>query len=133
MLHPLWTFFNEMKCRETNFLPFSDGDLRRYDMNRRFQTQEGKNWIFSSGTLIGWKSGQTTFVPLRDRMEGAWLWTLSRYGMNGRSQMQGGKKLYFAERDKCKPVLLRHSLSRNLEKPLMSLNGTEWRGRGYGL
>ncbi len=30
----------------------------------------------SLGTLIGWKSGQTTFVPLWDRMEGAWLWTL---------------------------------------------------------
>ncbi len=30
----------------------------------------------SSGTLIGWKSGQTTFVPLWDRMERAWLWTL---------------------------------------------------------
>jgi hypothetical protein len=31
----------------------------------------------SSGTLIGWKSAQTTFVPLWDRMEGAWLWTLA--------------------------------------------------------
>jgi hypothetical protein len=30
----------------------------------------------SSGTLIRWKSGQTTFVPLWDRMEGAWLRTL---------------------------------------------------------
>ncbi len=30
----------------------------------------------SSGILIGWKSGQTTFVPLWDRMEGAWLRTL---------------------------------------------------------
>jgi hypothetical protein len=29
----------------------------------------------SSRTLIGWQSGQTTFVPLWDRMEGAWLWT----------------------------------------------------------
>jgi hypothetical protein len=29
--------------------------------------------IGSSGTLIGWKSGQTTFVPLWDRMEGPWL------------------------------------------------------------
>jgi hypothetical protein len=29
----------------------------------------------SSGTLIGWKSGQTTFVPLWDGMEGAWLRT----------------------------------------------------------
>jgi hypothetical protein len=31
-----------------------------------------------SETLIGWKSGQTTFVPLWDRMEGAWLWTLGK-------------------------------------------------------
>ncbi len=31
----------------------------------------------SSGTIIGWKSGQTTFVPLWDRMEGAWLRTLA--------------------------------------------------------
>jgi hypothetical protein len=30
----------------------------------------------SPGNLIGWKSGQTTFVPLWDQMEGAWLWTL---------------------------------------------------------
>jgi hypothetical protein len=32
----------------------------------------------SSGTLIGWKSGQTTFVPLWDRIEGAWLRTQER-------------------------------------------------------
>jgi hypothetical protein len=30
----------------------------------------------SSGTLIGWISGQTTFVPLWEQMEGAWLRTL---------------------------------------------------------
>ncbi len=30
----------------------------------------------SSGTLIGYKSVQTTFVPLWDRMEGAWLRSL---------------------------------------------------------
>jgi hypothetical protein len=30
----------------------------------------------SSETLIGLKSGKTTYVPLWDRMEGAWLWTL---------------------------------------------------------
>jgi hypothetical protein len=46
--------------------------------------QGGKNWIFakemnvklqtdSSGTLIGWKSEQTTFFPLWYQMEGAWL------------------------------------------------------------
>jgi hypothetical protein len=29
----------------------------------------------SSETLIGWKSGQTTYVPLWERMEGARLWT----------------------------------------------------------
>jgi hypothetical protein len=43
------------------------------------------------------------------------------------------EKLDFAERDKYKPVLLRFSLARNLEKPLMSLYGTERRERGYGL
>ncbi len=32
--------------------------------------QTGSSW-----TLIGWKSGQTTFVPLWDWMEGAWLRT----------------------------------------------------------
>ncbi len=51
----------------------------------------------------------------------------------GRSQMQGGKKLDFGERDKCKPVLLRLSLAGHLVKPLMSLYGTEWRERGYEL
>ncbi len=29
----------------------------------------------SSETLIGWKSGKTTYVPLWDPMEGAWIWT----------------------------------------------------------
>jgi hypothetical protein len=38
----------------------------------------------------------------------------------------GRQKLDFAERDKCKPVLLRLSLTRNLEKP-------QRRERGYGL
>jgi hypothetical protein len=40
----------------------------------------------------------------------------------------GRSKPDFAERNKCKPVLLRLSLARNLEKLLMSLYGTEWRG-----
>jgi hypothetical protein len=38
--------------------------------------------------------------------------------MNGRCQMQRGKKLDFAEKDKCKPVLLRLSLAGNLENHL---------------
>jgi hypothetical protein len=29
----------------------------------------------SSETLVGWKSGKTTYVPLWNQMEGAWLWT----------------------------------------------------------
>jgi hypothetical protein len=53
--------------------------------------------------------------------------------MNGRFQLQGGKKLVFAERDERKPVLLGLSLAGNLVKPLLSLYGTEWRERGYGL
>jgi len=55
-------------------------------MNGRSQMQGGKNWILpkelhtnhSSETLIGWKFGKT-YVPLCDRMEGAWaawIWTL---------------------------------------------------------
>jgi hypothetical protein len=47
--------------------------------------QGGKNWILtkdtnktgSSETLIGWKSRKTTDIPLWDRMEGTWLWTLA--------------------------------------------------------
>jgi hypothetical protein len=42
----------------------------------------------------------------------------------------------FAERDKCKPVLLGLSLAGNLEKPLTvspSMRRIEWRERGYGL
>ncbi len=53
--------------------------------------------------------------------------------MNGKSQMQGGKNRIFAEIDQCKPVLLGLSLVGNLIKSLLSLYGTEWRERGYGL
>jgi hypothetical protein len=56
-----------------------------------------------------------------------------RYDMNGRFQMQGGKKQDFAEIDQCKHVLLGLSLAGNLVKPLMSLYGTEWKERGYRL
>ncbi len=52
-----WTWMGDFKCREVK-----TGFYR----NRSMQTG-------SSGTLIGWKSGQTTFVPLWDWMEGAWL------------------------------------------------------------
>ncbi len=53
------TWTGDFKCREVK-----TGFYR----NRSMQTG-------SSGTLIGWKSGQTTFVPLWDWMEGAWLRT----------------------------------------------------------
>jgi hypothetical protein len=42
-------------------------------------------------------------------------------------------KLDFAVLGQCKPVLLGLSLAGNLVKPLLSLYGTEWRERGYGL
>ncbi len=54
-----WTWTGDFKCREVK-----TGFYR----NRSMQ-------IGSSGTLIGWKSGQTTFVPLWDWMEGPWLRT----------------------------------------------------------
>jgi hypothetical protein len=43
--------------------------------------------------------------------------------------MQGGKNWILPKRDKCKPVFLRLSLAGYLEKPLMSLIGTEWKER----
>ncbi len=45
----------------------------------------------SSETLIGWKSGQTTYIPLWDRMEVHGYGIRGRYNMNGGFQMQGGK------------------------------------------
>ncbi len=54
-----WTWTGDFKCREVK-----TGFYR----NRSMQTG-------SSGTLIGWKSSQTTFVPLWDWMEGAGLRT----------------------------------------------------------
>ncbi len=57
---PGWT--GDFKCREVK-----TGFCR----NRSMQTG-------SSVTLIGRKSGQ--FVPLWDRMEGAWLWTMDSGG-----------------------------------------------------
>ncbi len=53
------TWTGDFKCRKVK-----TGFCR----NRSMQTG-------SSKTLIGWKSGQATFVPPWDRMEGAWLWT----------------------------------------------------------
>jgi hypothetical protein len=79
----------------------------------------------SSETLIGWKSGKTTYVPLWDRMEGTRLWTL----MNSNT---GRSKLNFAERDECKPVFLGLSLAGNMVKPFIFLYGNEWRELGYG-
>jgi hypothetical protein len=53
--------------------------------------------------------------------------------MNGRFQMQGGKNWILPKKINAKPVLLGLSLAGNLVKPLMSLYGTKWRERGYGL
>ncbi len=52
-----WTWTGDFKCREV-----------KTGFCRKRWTQTG-----SSATLIGWKSGQTTFIPPWDRMEGAWL------------------------------------------------------------
>ncbi len=57
-----WTWTGDFKCREVKTGFYRNGSM-----------QTG-----SSGTLIGWESGQTSFVPLWDWMEGAWLRTLAR-------------------------------------------------------
>jgi hypothetical protein len=55
---------------------------------------------------------------------------LSRYDMHRKSKMQGGKKWIFPKEINANWL----SLAGNLEKPLhMSLYGTEWKDRGYGL
>jgi hypothetical protein len=51
--------------------------------------------------------------------------------MNGRFQKQGGKN--WISPKEMESVLLGLSLAGNLVKPLISLYGTEWRERGYGL
>jgi hypothetical protein len=48
-----------------------------------------------SGILIGWISSQTTFVPLWDRMEGAWLRTLyRRLGADSDIILKGGPSTF---------------------------------------
>ena len=70
-----WT--GDIKCREVKTW---------FCWKREMQTG-------SFETPIGWKSRRkNTYVLLWDWMEGAWLWTHRRYDMDGRSQMQGGKK-----------------------------------------
>jgi hypothetical protein len=60
--------------------------------------------------------------------------SVRRYDMNGIFQMQGGKNWILPKYvDQCKPVLLGLSLAGNLVKQLLSLYGTEWSERGYGL
>jgi hypothetical protein len=53
------------------------GDFKRREVKTGFCRSRSMQ-TRSSGTLTGWKSSQTTFVPLWDRMEGAWLRTLVR-------------------------------------------------------
>jgi hypothetical protein len=98
----------------------------------------------SSGTLIGWKSGQTTFVPLWDRMEGAWLRTLYgsisilstpyKWSDNTSGKTRGGTG-YFKYREVktgfCRNRSRQTGSSGTLIgweslKPLLSLYGTEW-------
>jgi hypothetical protein len=53
--------------------------------------------------------------------------------MNGRSKMQGGKNWILPKEINANRIVLRLSLAGNLENPVLSLYGTEWRERGSGL
>jgi len=55
------------------------GDLKCREVKTGF-CQKRSMQAGSSETLIGWKSGNTTFVLLWDWMEGAWLWTKYVFG-----------------------------------------------------
>jgi hypothetical protein len=83
-------------------------------------------------TLLVPKDAVTKCWPCKMTKYSNW----NEYGAGGHEQLisNGGRfKPPFAERDKCKPILLGLSLARNLVKLLLSLYGTEWRERGYGL
>ncbi len=75
----------------------SDSMVRRLEQNFGpvvmpqfycFSAQKFKNFwnlqnpptlkVHNTWLLIGWKSGKSTYVPLWDRMEGAWLYRLGR-------------------------------------------------------
>jgi len=43
----------------------------------------------SSGMFIGWKSGQTTYVPLWDQMEGVWPGFRIQIRMDPHSNWEG--------------------------------------------
>ncbi len=93
----------------------------------------------SSETLIGWKFEETTYVPLWDRMEGAWLWSQSH------SDEKKGKKVhsvekywvkmlclvssYFATTFPLLPHLSQHPPYRSLE-PFFSHCLYDWKGGG---
>ncbi len=121
------------------------GDLKCREVKTGFAQRDECKPLISNFllTLIGWKSGKTTYVPLWDRMEGGWLWTLelgknhlcpSMWPNGGSVAMDSGTlekprmSLYGTE-------WREHGYmdSDNLEKPLMSLNETEWRSVAMGL
>jgi hypothetical protein len=53
--------------------------------------------------------------------------------MNGRFKMQGGKNWIFPKEMNANQFFWDSHLAGNLVKPLISLSGTDWRERGYGL
>ncbi len=83
------------------------------------------------------RSKNIWILRIRIRNTG-WYWYykdhISLHIRTSWTQMQEGKNWIMPkEINKCKPLLLRLSLAENLEKQLMSLYGTEWIERGYGL
>ena len=87
---------------------------------------EGHNWFLNQFVEIPRRSisfGKRRFKPLT-------IWDPRRYDMNGGgTTWKGDLKCWEVKTgwDKCKPVLLRLSLAGNMEKPLTSLNGSEWK------
>jgi hypothetical protein len=75
----------------------------------------------NSPAYVAWRAGTTNRVVVLTRQAG------NRF-LDSLKGLQ-----IWAQREKSKPVVLRLSLAGNLEKPLMSLYGTEWRERGYEL
>jgi len=77
-IYNAWIYWhNEILC----VIKWCGPNQRRYNMKGRFQMQGCKTGFcrkmsmqIGSSVSLAEKPGQTTYVPLWDRMEGAWLW-----------------------------------------------------------
>ncbi len=98
------------------------GDIRCREVKTDFAERDKCKPVLLRLSLGG-NLENHSYVPLLDRMEGAWLWI----------QMQGGKIGILLNEINANWFYWDFHWMEIWIKPLMSLYWTEWRERGYGL